>query len=143
MIRPLSPLEADDVGRTLGLARLLQGDGEYLVAWEGTMPIGHVHVTHTTPPELQDLEVHGAYRRRGIATSLLDAAEAACTARGDRRVLVEVSVDNPAARALYALRGYVDAGVAPRRVVGTVQVRTGPIEVDDTLLTLVKTLEGP
>ena len=98
---------------------------------------------HVVERVLQDLEVHGAYRRRGIATSLLDAAEAACTARGDRRVLVEVSVDNPAARALYALRGYVDAGVAPRRVVGTVQVRTGPIEVDDTLLTLVKTLEGP
>jgi len=142
VIRRLSPDEADDVGRVLGLARLHQGDGEYLIAWDGTTPLGHVHVTHTTPPELQDLEVGDAHRRRGVATALLAAAEAACQARGEQRVRVEVSVDNPAARALYASRGYVDAGLAPRRVVGTVQLRTGPIEVDDTLLTLVKPLEG-
>jgi hypothetical protein len=54
-----------------------------------------------------------------------------------------VSVDSPAARALYASLGYLDVGIAPRRVVGTIEIRTGPIDVDDTLLTLEKALDGP
>ena len=33
-----------------------------------------------------------------------------------------------------------DAGVPPRRVHGTIQIRTGPIDVDDTLLTWEKRL---
>ncbi len=34
-----------------------------------------------------------------------------------------------------------DVGIPPRRVQGTIQIRTGPIDVDDTLLTLEKSLE--
>jgi ribosomal protein S18 acetylase RimI-like enzyme len=143
VIRALADAEVDVVGRALGLARLHQGDGVYLVAWDGHEPMGHVHVARTEPPELQDLEVRDAYRRRGVATSLVAAAERDCAERGATRVLVTVSVDNDVARALYFSLGYRDAGLAPRRVVGTIQIRTGPIEVDDTLLTLVKPLDGP
>ncbi len=140
VIRVLESDEVDVVGSVLGLARLHQGDGAYLVAWDGATPVGHVHVTRGDPPELQDLEVRGAHRRRGVASALLSAAELQCAARGARRVQVAVSVDNDAARSLYASRGYRDVGIAPRRVTGTVQVRTGPIEVDDTLLTVEKAL---
>ncbi len=143
VVRALAPDEVDVVNSVLGLARLHQGDGEYLVAWDGTTPVGHVHVTHGEPPEVQDLEVLPSARRRGIATALLSAAEAHCRSRGAARVRCDVSVDNPAARALYASLGYVDVGIAPRRVVGTIEIRTGPIDVDDTLLTLEKALEGP
>jgi hypothetical protein len=38
--------------------------------------------------------------------------------------------------------GYVDAGVPPRRVQGTIRIRTGTIQVDDTLLTWEKSLDG-
>jgi hypothetical protein len=41
---------------------------------------------------------------------------------------------------LYASLGYRDVGIAPRHVTGTVELRTGPIEVDDTIVTLAKPL---
>ena len=49
-----------------------------------------------------------------------------------------VSIDNEPAQALYRALGYVDAGVPPKRVQGTIQLRSGPLEVDDTLLTWEK-----
>ena len=38
VIRALSTDEVEVVGTVLGLARLHQGDGEYLVAWDGPTP---------------------------------------------------------------------------------------------------------
>ena len=93
-IRELAPDEVERVGAVLGLARLGQGDGYYLVAWEDEEPVGHAHLALTDPPELhRDL-------------------------------------------------GYHDVGIPPRRVHGTIQIRTGPLEVDDTLLTWEKSLDG-
>ena len=128
------------VAAVLGLARLYQGDGVYLVAWDGETPLGHVHLTAGEPPELQDVQVAEAHRRRGVARALIEDAASRCRARGDDRLRVEVSVENDAARALYGALGFRDAGIAPRRVVGTVEIRTGTIEVDDTLLTLERPL---
>ena len=51
-----------------------------------------------------------------------------------------VGVENAVAQALYRKLGYADAGVPPRRVRGTILIRTGPLEVDDTLLTWEKRL---
>jgi [ribosomal protein S18]-alanine N-acetyltransferase len=51
-----------------------------------------------------------------------------------------VGVENEPAQALYRRCGYVDAGIPPKHVQGTVLVRTGPLEVDDTLLTWEKRL---
>ena len=56
-IRPLVLSEIDVVASVLGLARLYQGDGFYLVAWGGDEPLGHVHLALTDPPELQDVYV--------------------------------------------------------------------------------------
>src|SRR4051794_25317391 len=52
-VRPLRPDEVDDVAEVLGLARLDQGDGSYLVAWAVGLPVGHVHLATTDPPQLQ------------------------------------------------------------------------------------------
>ena len=38
-------------------------------------PLGHVYLALSDPPELQDVSVRSAYRRRGIATALTQAAE--------------------------------------------------------------------
>ena len=141
-IRELASSEVDRVGAVLGLARLGQGDGYYLVAWEDDEPVGHAHLALTDPPELQDVSVRPEYRRRGVATALAGAAERAVVARGADRLRLSVSVDNDAALALYRGLGYGDVGIPPRRVHGTVQIRTGPIEVDDTLLTWEKSLTG-
>jgi ribosomal protein S18 acetylase RimI-like enzyme len=141
VIRWLEPHEIVQVGEVLGLARLFQGNGEYLVDWEGAEPRGHAHLAWSDPPELQDLEVRSEFRRHGVATALITAAEATCRRRGSTRLCVTVSVDNDHARALYEALGYVDAGVPAQRVTGTIEIRTGPIEVDDVLVTLERRLD--
>ena len=70
----------------LGLARLHQGDGYYLVAWGGDEPLGHAHIALTDPPELQDVEVRRVYRRLGIASALTAHAEDEARARGFDRL---------------------------------------------------------
>jgi ribosomal protein S18 acetylase RimI-like enzyme len=142
-IRELATDEIDRVGSVLGLSRLGQGDGFYLVAWDGDEPMGHVHLALTDPPELQDVSVRAEYRRRGVATALAAAAEEAVVSRGFTRLRLSVGIDNTAAQALYSGLGYTDAGLPPQRVQGTIQIRTGAIEVDDTLLIWEKGLEGP
>jgi ribosomal protein S18 acetylase RimI-like enzyme len=139
-IRRLLPDEADRVGRVLGLARLNQGDGFYLVAWEDGEPIGHLHLALTEPPELQDVSVLAGHRRQGVARGLTEAAEREARARGRHRLRLSVGVDNLVAQSLYQSCGFTDAGLMPVRVKGRIQVRTGPIDVDDTLLVWEKAL---
>jgi GNAT superfamily N-acetyltransferase len=136
-VRPLRPDETQRVlAAGLGLARLPRDDGSfYLVAWEGDKPLGHAHLALTDPPELQDVEVLPAHRRQGVATALTRAAERETLARGHAVLTLTVSVDNEAAQAVYRRLGYRDGGAPPRRVHGTVQIRSGLLEVDDTLLT--------
>ena len=139
-IRQLSPEEIDRVAGVLGLARLDQGDGFYLVAWDGDEPLGHAHLALTDPPELQDVEVRPEHRRRGVASALTTAAEEAALARGFDVLRLHVSLDNAPAQAVYRGLGYGDAGIPPLRVQGTIQLRNGPLEVDDTLLTWEKVI---
>jgi GNAT superfamily N-acetyltransferase len=112
-IRRLVPEEVERVGTVLGLARLDQGNGFYL-RWE--------------------------HRRHGVASELTAAAERESRERGFDRLRLSVGVENAPAQALYRRCGYVDSGVPPKRVQGTILLRTGPLEVDDTLLTWEKRL---
>jgi GNAT superfamily N-acetyltransferase len=139
-VRPLAPDDVDVVADVLGLARLHQADGCYLVAWAGSTPLGHVHLAFNEPPELQDLEVRPSHRRLGVGTALVAAAEDEARARGFRVVRLDVSVDDVAARALYRKSGYLDTGLPIRRVKGRIVLRTGPIDVDENLLVLTKSL---
>ena len=139
-VRELDPTEIEGVGAVLGLARLDQGNGFYLIAWDGDEPIGHAFLALTDPPELQDVSVREEHRRRGVATALATAAEHTAATRGFDRLRLMVGVGNEAARTLYSRLGYRECGVPPRRVQGTILIRTGPIEVDDTLLTWEKPL---
>ena len=68
------------------------------------------------------------------------AIERTIAARGHRRVSISYGIDNAVARALYDKLGYRDAGIAPQRVKGTILIRSGPLEVDDTLIYLIKDL---
>lgn len=143
-IRPLTDEERERVvAAGLGLARLPRGDGSfYLVAWEGGAPVGHAHLALGDPPEVQDVEVLERHRGRGIATALLAEAEREARARGYDRLTVTVSTGKPEVEALYRRLGYEDAGLPLRRVTGTVQIRTGPLQVDDTLRTLSISLDA-
>jgi [ribosomal protein S18]-alanine N-acetyltransferase len=91
-------------------------------------------------PEIQDVFVRADRRRQGVGTAVTRAAERAAGARGHRRVSIGTSIDNDGARRLYEGLGYRDAGVEPVRVHGTITIRTGPLEVDDTIVYLVKEL---
>ena len=139
-VRKLRSDEVERVAVVLGLARLNQGDGFYLVAWDDEEPIGHLHLALTEPPEIQDVFVRPEYRRSGVASALTEAAEREVEARGYRRLGLTVGVDNNAAQALFSACGYHDTGTPPMRVKGTIMIRTGPIDVDDTLLTWEKAL---
>src|SRR5262249_19803737 len=96
---------------------------------------GHAHLALTDPPELQDVEVLPAHRRQGVAAALTRAAEREARARGHTVLTLTVSVGNEAAKAFYGALGYRDTGAPPYGVHGVVQIRSGPLEVDDTLLT--------
>jgi ribosomal protein S18 acetylase RimI-like enzyme len=139
-IRELAAGEVDRVGAVLGLARLHSENGVYLVAWDGDEPLGHARLAFKDPPELQDVEVRIEHRRRGIGTALTRAAEDEARTRGHDRLRLTVSDENDAAQALYRGLGYAEAGLPPKHVHGTIQLRTGPREVDDVLLTWEKRL---
>ena len=126
----------------LALARLHQGNGYYLVAWLEGDPLGHAHLALTDPPELQDVLVRPSYRRRGVATSLTLAVEQEAGSLGFDRIRLQVSADDDGTQTLYRKCGYFDAGLSPQRVKGTIRIRTGPIDVDDTLLVWEKHLKA-
>jgi GNAT superfamily N-acetyltransferase len=147
-VRPLEPDEVAAVDGELPLNRLRRPADDrstYLIAWDGDRPVGHAHIawsgTHLSLPEIQDVFVLPEQRRRGIATELTRAAEAEARDRGWNRISLSVSQDgNPAAKDLYEKLGYADAGIAPVRVSGEINLRGRPLEVDDTLVYLVKAL---
>jgi GNAT superfamily N-acetyltransferase len=123
VVRELDPGEVDFVDRYLPLSRLDQQVAEgstYLIAWDDRQPVGHAHVAW-----------------RGLTA----AAEERARARGCGSISLSVSESgNPEARRLYDALGYVDAGVEPVRVSGTIMLRGRPFPVDDTLVYLSKAL---
>lgn len=64
--------------------------------------------------EILNIAVDPLSLRRGIAAGLLDAALREFQERGVTKVTLEVNETNAAARALYAGRGFVPAGVRKR-----------------------------
>jgi GNAT superfamily N-acetyltransferase len=91
--------------RAVLVAELDGGFAGYLtVLWSSPYPPFREHGV----PELQDLNVLPALRRRGVGTALMDAAEALA---GERADLVGIGVgmdpDYGPAQAMYVRRGYV------------------------------------
>jgi GNAT superfamily N-acetyltransferase len=142
-IRPLRPDEVEGVDRVLPLHRL-GGEGDYLVAWDDNIPVGHAFIawsgTDLGLPEIQDVFVLPERRGEGVGTALARAAEKTASARGHDRCSIGVGVANAGARRLYERLGYTRADVPPKRVHGTITIRGEPVEVDDTLLYFTKHL---
>jgi len=63
---------------------------------------------------INNIAVDPGWRRRGIATALLDAAFDHGRVRGARRAFLEVRVSNIAAQSLYQQFGFQPAGVRKR-----------------------------
>lgn len=143
IVRPVADDEVALVDARLPLHRLGQA-GTYLVAWDGDEPVGHGFVawsgTKLGVPEIQDVWVTPERRRGGIASELTRAAEDEARRRGAIRISLSAGIENAAARELYKKLGYAEAGVPAERVAGTIVLRGRPVEVDDTLVYLVKRL---
>ena len=60
--------------------------------------------------ELLSIGVDPAYRRRHVASDLLRASMDRCRAKGARRMLLEVAIDNACAQSLYAANGFTQVG---------------------------------
>jgi ribosomal protein S18 acetylase RimI-like enzyme len=82
--------------------------GYVTIVWESSYePFRSAHV-----PEISDLNVLPAFRRRGIATQLLDHAETRIAERADvAGIGVGMTTDYGPAQRLYVLRGYVPDGL--------------------------------
>lgn len=94
---------ADTVGRYYVAA---EGEDGSLLGWAGVLVVGGT-------ADVLTVGVVPAGRRRGIGTRLLYALLDEARRRGAAEVLLEVRVDNAAARALYAREGFVELGIRP------------------------------
>ena len=103
--------------------------GYVTVLWE----TGYAPFREAGIPEIQDFNVLPQYRRRGIRTALMDAAEALIAQRSPLAGIgVGLYPDYGPAQRLYVLRGYVPDG----RGVAWNQVPTTPMQavtLDDDL----------
>ena len=109
-IRPLVPEEVDRVSGVLGLARLFQGDGAYLVAWVGEEPAGHVYLALTIRRIYRIFRCEWSTDAAVSHPALTAAAEQEARGRRFDRLRLGVSVDNAAAQALYRGLGYGEPG---------------------------------
>jgi GNAT superfamily N-acetyltransferase len=144
-IRRLEQTEIQAVDDVLPLHRLDRRAGStYLVAWDDEDPVGHAHVAWTETelelPEIQDVFVLPERRNEGIGTELTGAAERLVAERGHDRCSISVSVENTGARRLYERLGYRPVDGPPKRVVGTIELRGEPFDVDDTIAYFTKDL---
>jgi ribosomal protein S18 acetylase RimI-like enzyme len=89
-----------------------------LAAFADGEVVGTVQVVLATPPnqphrgEIAKLLVHRSARRRGVATQLMESAEAEARAEG-RTLLVLDTVTGDAAEGLYERLGWTRVGVIP------------------------------
>jgi GNAT superfamily N-acetyltransferase len=115
-----------------------------LIAWDGDEPIGHAHVAWEGAtlgvPEIQDVFVLPERRGDGVGTRLSEAAERLARDRGQERISISAGEANEGALRLYRRLGYRNADIPPQRVMGTITIRGRRVEVDDTLIYLVKDL---
>jgi ribosomal protein S18 acetylase RimI-like enzyme len=81
--------------------------GYLTVRWESDYP----PFREARIPEIVDLNVLPAFRRRGIASALMDAAEAIIAQRSPvAGIGVGLYADYGAAQRMYVLRGYIPDG---------------------------------
>jgi ribosomal protein S18 acetylase RimI-like enzyme len=143
-IRELTPPEVDCVDAVLPLSRL-DAAQTYLVAWIGDEPVGHAHIAWTgtklSAPAIGDVFVRPEFRRRRVATELARAAERLARARGHTVITLSYGETNEPARRLYERLGYERAAIPPQRVRERIWIRGRPLDVDETMIYLVKPLD--
>ncbi len=107
-----------------------RGEGVYLIAWDGDVPVGHLFIRWTgnteVPrivdrcpqaaqyadcPEFIELYVVPERRSQGIGARLVMRGLQLSRERGAVQATICVNTDNPRARALYERLGFVEPGI--------------------------------
>ncbi|WP_423843529.1 GNAT family N-acetyltransferase [Aeromicrobium sp.] len=84
------------------------------VGYDGDVPVAHVTVRRLAAGlEIKRMFIDPAYRGRGWAALLLEAAEDAVQHAGDTRVLLHTGERQEAAIGLYTSRGYAPIDLYP------------------------------
>lgn len=109
------------------VSRQQAGNAVYLVAWLGSLPVGHALIEwggsdvenvlsqlHNCP-DIEDLFVVPSCRSQGIGPLILDHAEGLSIQHGYNQIGLGVDVNNRRARRLYQRLGYIDAGFGEYR----------------------------
>jgi GNAT superfamily N-acetyltransferase len=130
---------AEHVASSRATLVALAGDGD-----DGDAVIGYVnllwrsdysHFADASVPEINDLNVRVEWRRRGVASALIAAAESTARAAGCRRIGIGVGAtpDYDAARRLYPALGYAYDGHGPHRTAyGDSEYLTKALVPDET-----------
>lgn len=94
-------------------ARFNHGESVIFIAHEGDFPVGFAQLYPSFSSVslarvfiLNDLFVHAAGRRKGVASQLLDALETYASSLGAVRITLLVAKENLSAQALYAAKGW-------------------------------------
>ena len=109
--------------------RLADPDREVLVAEADGAVVGMVDVTLDEEPDPGSIvrpvptadigiSVLEDWRGRGVGHALMAAAEASATARGARRIMLDMSAANVGALRFYRSLGYAEYGLLLRRELG-------------------------
>lgn len=121
--------------RRFGLQQV--GKLVFLVAWWDDLPVGQVLLNWVggdssgVPPQIRELPevsslfVNKSYRRKGIASRLLDVAEHMTYAHGHDQIGLCVAETNRGAQRLYIQRGYRDSGWPPYLASGSYVDKSG------------------
>lgn len=91
----------------------------WLIAWEGKIPVAHVQIRFggcnvekvkktISCPHVESLGVKEDYRKKGIATKLMDFVENLVKRKGYSEIGLSVEKDNDFLKNLYKKRGYND-----------------------------------
>jgi ribosomal protein S18 acetylase RimI-like enzyme len=116
-IHPLPRAAADAFWRD-SLESAARGERIVLGALDGDSLIGTVTLLLSLPPnqphraEIVKMMTRAAHRHRGVATALMQTAEAIAIERGRTLLVLDTAVEDGAAK-LYRSLGYTLAGVIP------------------------------
>jgi GNAT superfamily N-acetyltransferase len=129
-----------------------RGERDVLVAFDGNEFAGYVTVMWKPEyppfrsegvPEIRDLNVLPRFRRRGIATRLMDGAEGLAAKRSPIvGIGVGMTADYGAAQRMYVLRGYVPDGNGLVSSGELVRRERAVIANDDLVLYFTKRLKS-
>ncbi len=116
----LEPFTHDDArgAFTAWAEEVAVGTRLVLAAFTDGELVGTVQIVHAWPPnqphraDVAKLLVHRSARRRGVARSLMQHAEAAARADGRTLLVLDTVTGDPAAR-LYGSMGWTTVGVIP------------------------------